>query len=124
MRVNVNGATSSQTGTREGTDTSLDWGEAGQLAGSYVLEGSDEFTGKRLTVTHLPIDDDDVFSFRWSGGTELEGVGVREDSTVSRGSRRSCCGDQATQNILCDGALAMTLGERISEGLCHGAGHR
>ena len=97
MRVNVNGATSSQTGTREGPDTSLDWGEAGQLAGSYVLEGSDEFTGKRLTVTHLPIDDDDVFSFRWSGGTELEGVGVREDSTVvvvanPVGQRSGTCG--------------------------------
>ncbi len=51
-------------------------------------------------------------------------VQVREDSTVSRGLRRSCGGDQATQNILCDGALAMTLGERISEGLCHGASHR
>ncbi len=51
-------------------------------------------------------------------------VEVGEDSTVSRGLRRSCCGDQATQNIFLDGALAMTLGERISEGLCHGAGHR
>ncbi len=51
-------------------------------------------------------------------------VQVREDITVSRGLRRSCGGDQATQNTLRDGALAMTLGERISEGLCHGASHR
>ena len=51
-------------------------------------------------------------------------VQVGEDITVGRGSRRSRCGDQATQNIFLDGALAMTLGESISKGLCHGAGHR
>lgn len=83
VRVNVTGATSSQTGTREGSTTSLDWSEPGQLAGSYVLEGSDEFNGKRLTVTHVPIEDDDAYSFHWSGDTDLEGVGVREDNTVA-----------------------------------------
>lgn len=82
VRVNVNGATSSQTGTREGTHTSSDWSGAGRLAGSYALESSDEFNGKRLTVTHLPIDDVDAYSFRWSGATDLEGVGVREDNAV------------------------------------------
>ena len=51
-------------------------------------------------------------------------VQVGEDITVGRGLRRSCCCDQATQNILRDGALAMTLGERIPQGLCYGAGHR
>lgn len=51
-------------------------------------------------------------------------VQVGEDITVGRGSRRSRGGDQATQNIFRDGALAMTLGESISKGLCHGAGHR
>lgn len=51
-------------------------------------------------------------------------VQVGEDITVGRGLRRSRGGDQATQNIFRDGALAMTLGESISKGLCHGAGHR
>ena len=51
-------------------------------------------------------------------------VQVGEDITVGRGLRRSCGGDQATQNILCDGALATMLGEGIAKGLCHGAGHR
>lgn len=82
LRVNVNGATSSQTGTREGTGTSLDWSEAGQLAGSYVLEGTDEFNGKMLTVAHLQIEQDDAYSFRWSGDTDLEGVGVREENAI------------------------------------------
>jgi hypothetical protein len=82
LRVNVNGATSSQTATREGTQTSLDWSESGQLTGSYDLESSEESTGNRLTVTHLPTDNDDAYSFRWSGGTDLEGVGVREDNAV------------------------------------------
>ena len=51
-------------------------------------------------------------------------VQVGECITFSRGLWRSCGGDQATQNILRDGALAMTLGERIPQVLCHGAGHR
>ena len=51
-------------------------------------------------------------------------VKVGEDITVGRGLRRSCGGDQATQNIFRDGALAMTLRERVPQGLCHGAGHR
>ena len=51
-------------------------------------------------------------------------VQVGEDITVGRGLRRACGGDQATQNIFRDGALMMTLGERIPQGLCHGAGHR
>ena len=82
VRINVNGPTSSQTVTRDGTATPLDWSEAGQLAGSYVIEGSDEYTGKRLTVSHLPIDGDDVYSFRWSGDTDLEGVGLREGDVI------------------------------------------
>ena len=51
-------------------------------------------------------------------------VQVGEGITVGRGLRRSCGGDQATQNILRDGALATMLGEGIAKGLCHGAGHR
>ena len=51
-------------------------------------------------------------------------VKIGEDITVGRGLRRSCGGDQATQNIFRDGALAMTLRERVPQGLCHGAGHR
>ena len=51
-------------------------------------------------------------------------VKVGEDISVGRGLRRSCGGDQATQNIFRDGALAMTLRERVPQGLCHGAGHR
>ena len=51
-------------------------------------------------------------------------VQVGEDITVGWGLRRSCGGDQATQNIFLDGALAMTLRERVPQGLCHGAGHR
>ena len=82
LRVNVNGATSSQTAAREGGRRSFDWSRPGQLAGSYVLEGSEGITGGRLEVMHLPVDDDDAYSFRWSGGTELEGVGVREDNAV------------------------------------------
>ena len=39
----------------------------------------------------------------------------RQDSTVGRGLRRSCGGDQATQNILRDGALATMLGEGIAK---------
>jgi len=82
LRVNVNGATSSQSATRQRTGTSVNWSEAGLLAGSYALESSDEFNGKLLTVTHLPIDDVDAYSFRWSGAKDLEGVGVREDNAV------------------------------------------
>ena len=51
-------------------------------------------------------------------------VKIGEDITVGRGLRRSCGGDQATQNILRDGALATMLGEGVAKGLCHGAGHR
>ena len=36
-------------------------------------------------------------------------VKIGEDITVGRGLRRACGGDQATQNIFRDGALAMTL---------------
>ncbi len=82
LRVNVNGDTSTQTATREGTGISLDWSEAGQLAGRYGLEGSGGINGHSLTVAHLPNDDDDAYDFRWSGGTDLEGVGVREDNTI------------------------------------------
>jgi hypothetical protein len=82
LRVNVNGATSSQTATREGSHTSFDWSEPGQLAGSYDLEGSNETTGEHLEVIHIQIEDDDAYSFRWSGGVDLEGVGVREDNAV------------------------------------------
>jgi len=82
-RVNVSGATSSQTGARNGTETPLDWSEPGQLAGSYVIESSDEYTGKGMTVSRLPVDGDDVYSFRWMGDTALEGVGVREDNSIA-----------------------------------------
>ena len=51
-------------------------------------------------------------------------VQVGKDIIVGWGLRRSCGGDQATQNILGEGALAMTLGKRVPQGLCHGAGHR
>ncbi len=82
LRVSVNGATSSQTATREGSHTSFDWSEPGQLAGSYVLEGSKETIGEHLEVIHIQIEEDDAYSFRWSGGVDLEGVGVREDNAV------------------------------------------
>ena len=36
-----------------------------------------------MTVSHLPIDGDDVYSFRWTGDTVLEGVGVREDNSIA-----------------------------------------
>ena len=82
LRVNVNGATSSQTAQRKGSGKSLNLSETSQLAGSYVLEGSDEFSGKRLKVTHLPIDEDDAYSFHWSGDADLEGVGVSNGNAV------------------------------------------
>jgi hypothetical protein len=82
LRVNVKGATSTQTATRKKSPKSLNWSEPGQLSGSYTLEGSDEFNGKRLKVKHLPIHDDDAYSFRWSGDTDLEGVGVREENAI------------------------------------------
>jgi len=82
LRVSVDGNTSSQTGTRDGTDTPWDWGEVGRLAGSYVLKGSDEYSGRRLTVTHLPIDDEDAYTFGWFGDPDLEGVGVREGLSI------------------------------------------
>jgi hypothetical protein len=97
LRVNVNGGTSSQTGTRDETEISLDWSEAGQLAGSYDLESSDGFNGKRLEVAHLPIAGDDAYTFRWIGDTELEGIGVREGNSISVvanpvGQRGGTCG--------------------------------
>ena len=51
-------------------------------------------------------------------------VQVGKGITVGRGLRRSRGGDQDTQNVLRDGALATMLGEGIVKGLCHGAGHR
>jgi hypothetical protein len=82
LQINMSGTTSSQTATRGGSGVPLDWSEAGQLAGSYALEGSDEHTGELLTVTHLPIETDDAYSFRWSGDTGLEGVGVRDGNSI------------------------------------------
>jgi hypothetical protein len=82
LRVNVQGSTSAQKATHKGSPKQLNWSEPGQLSGSYTLEGSDEFDGKRLKVKHLPITEEDAYSFRWSGGTDLEGVGVREENAI------------------------------------------
>jgi hypothetical protein len=82
LRVDVSGPTSAQNASRTGGGRSLDLGKAGQLAGSYVLDGSDEYTGEKLNVTRLPINDDDAYTFRWSGETDLEGVGVRRGDSV------------------------------------------
>lgn len=81
LRVDVNGATGTQKAIRKG-GSSLDWDTPGQLSGSYALESSGESAGDALTVTHLQVEYEDAYSFQWSGGTDLEGVGVRENDSI------------------------------------------
>jgi hypothetical protein len=97
LRVNTGGETSSQTGKRVGKELARDWSETGQLAGSYALESSDEYAGRRLKVTHLPVEGEDAYSFHWSGNTDLEGIGVREGNSIAVaanpvGQRGGTCG--------------------------------